>query len=799
MKRWKKILIGVVAVLVVLASVAYVIYGGGEHEGPGVVHPNPAPAATVVDKRARQQRAAASLAEPAAPADAPADVPADAPADVPMVRQILFGDLHVHTTFSVDAFLRSLPLAGGEGAHPPADACDFARFCSSLDFFALTDHAEALTPRHWRETKESVRQCNAVAGDPDDPDVIAFTGWEWSQVGQTPETHYGHKNVIFRDTEEARLPTRPIGSTGLVATAFGSNGGLSLWTLAQIPIREFSRRQRYLNLGYLQRQILAVDACRPGIDVHDLPTDCREVAPTPAVLFEKLAQWNLPVQVIPHGTTWGFYTPPGYAYDKQLARAQHDPDRQRLIEVYSGHGNSEEYRSWRAVGPRDERGKFMCMSSANPDYQPCCQRAAELVSRRTGEASYNRTPWSSTQNARRLYANAGTGGFNTVLGATVEEWSNCGQCTDCFLPSFSYRPGGSAQYILARGDFSQPDAPHHVRLGFMASSDNHSARPGTGYKEFARRRMTEAAGPISEAWRERLFGGRAARRPNAYPFDPTDVDQPPFKLTHLERQATFFMTGGLIAVHSQSRSRDAVWQAMERREVYGTSGPRILLWFDLHNGEGGGQGGSRPMGSEVALGQAPRFSVRAAGAFVQKPGCPDWVQGELGPERIERLCAGECYHPGDERHRITRVEVVKIRPQMSPDEDVAELIEDPWLILPCPADGAGCRVEFEDPDFVAGERTAVYYARAIQEPTPAVNGANLRCQDESCQQLSPCHGDYQTDKDDDCLADVEERAWSSPIFVDFDAAAAAEAQPESPVDPAPDPTVDPKVDPAAPR
>jgi hypothetical protein len=322
------------------------------------------------------------------------------------------------------------------------------------------------------------------------------------------------------------------------------------------------------------------------------------------------------------------------------------------------------------------------------------------------------------------------------------------------------------QYIMALSNFDRgPDDPMRFHFGFLASSDNHSARPGTGYKEYGRLYNTEARGPRDAEWYARVNEGvRTDASPVSVPIDEATRHLQNFQMLDFERQASFFLTGGLVGLHAEGRSREAVWKALEERAVYGTSGERILLWFDLLNAPEG----ERPMGSASALAENPRFRVRAAGGFRQLPGCPEASTGGLSPERLERLCRGECYHPGNERHAITRIEVVRIRPQERPGEPIGALIEDPWRTLRCPADPNGCTLEFEDPDFLAEHREVLYYVRAIQEPTPAVNAGQLRCKtDESgrCVEVEPCYGDYRTSRDEDCLAPNEERAWSSPIRV----------------------------------
>jgi hypothetical protein len=648
-------------------------------------------------------------------------------------KQILFGDLHVHTTFSFDAF-------------------------QMLDFWSINDHGVTLTPRRWAETVESVRQCDALAGDRANPDLVSYLGWEWTQVGSTPDNHYGHKNVVLRDLEDGSIPTRPITAgvppgmptiqdaapspflVGLLALATVRSGGL-----------EFAR--------YLA-EMADVPDCPSGVPVRELPNDCRDLAPTPRDLFAKLDDWGHAALVIPHGTTWGFYTPPGSAWDKQLTPQQHDPDRQRIIEVFSGHGNSEEFRGFREVILNAD-GTRSC-AEPTPDYLPSCWRAGEIIeSRCLAEEAAPEECAARAAAARQHFVDADrNGGAATVPATRVEDWQDSGQCRDCFQPAFNYRPRSAVQYIMA---LARPDAgkgPQRFRFGFIAASDNHSGRPGTGYKEVARTEFTETR-----------FGNfihtPLARVPEREPraeseeFDPGS-NIAPFAFWETERQASFFLNGGLAAVHSEGRDREAIFDAMQRREVYGTSGPRILLWFDLLNAPGGKP---VPMGGEVALEESPIFQVRAAGSFEQNPGCPEDAVDALRPERRARLCQDECYHPSDRRRLITRIEVVRIRPQATAGEEISALVEDPWRTLACAPDPAGCQVAFTDESFAVSGRDALYYVRAIEAPSPAVDADPFGCRrDETgrCVELDPCWG---RPDDDECLAETEERAWSSPIFV----------------------------------
>ncbi|MCX2981540.1 DUF3604 domain-containing protein [Halieaceae bacterium IMCC14734] len=716
----------------------------GEPQPVGDIHQQPVPATVQAARQAQQQSAFKAVAENAE-------------------KQILFGDFHVHTTWSNDAYVASLPISGGEGSHPPADACDYARYCSGLDFWSINDHAISLNQRRWREIKESVRQCNAVSGE-ENPDVVAFLGYEWTQADPTnANSHYGHKNVIFRHTDEERVAKRPIyAETDLGPAAFNP----TLISRMMLPLQKWRQQQIYQDWNLYMAEMESEPDCPHDVSSDLLPVDCKEGARSPADLFRKLAEQGHESLVIPHGNTWGMYTPPNITWDKQLAGANQNEQFQYLIEVFSGHGNSEEYRAFndRAYDPE---GKVYC-PAPSPDYLPTCVQAGRIVRQRCMSAGETAAECDRRELMARQYAVESDYPLATVPRSEPNDWLDAGQCRDCFLPAYTFRPGGSAQYALALGNFDDPDTPRRFRFGFLASSDNHTARPGTGYKERNRRHNVEGFSLADKFTRDFLMRKQPGPVPFSVPVESDVAFDQGLLLTHAERASSFYLTGGLVAVHAPRKDRDAIWNAVQSKETYGTSGDRILLWFDLLNaGAAGGQ--LAPMGSEVSLSENPRFQVRAVGALRQRPGCPDSSVNALGQERLARLCYGECFNPGDERKLITRIEVVRIRPQTRPGEPISGLIEDTWLTHHCPPDPNGCQFDFEDPDFNSTGRETVYYVRAIEEASEAVNAALMRCQYDDnghCTSANICAGSpLFTDPADDCLASNEERAWSSPIFV----------------------------------
>tara|TARA_Y100000768_G_scaffold379994_1_gene356486 strand:- start:268 stop:1167 length:900 start_codon:yes stop_codon:yes gene_type:complete len=294
----------------------------------------------------------------------------------------------------------------------------------------------------------------------------------------------------------------------------------------------------------------------------------------------------------------------------------------------------------------------------------------------------------------------------------------------------------STQAALA-SQVNTENVVNSFKLGLIGSTDNHKARAGAGYKEFARKAM-------GDSW-----GAK----------DNLTWILPP------ERGASFYSTGGLVAVHAGKLDREEIYGSLYKREVYATSGERILLWFNLKK-----DNEIIPMGSETSFSRIPVFEVKAVGSYKQMPGCPDYVTNTMSKDEISRLCLNECYNPSNERNKIDRIEIVKITPteKLYALEDA---IQDPWQVFECEDDGEGCSISFEDADYTEEKVSSLYYVRAIQEETLAVGGDPLRCELNSqgeCIKINPCYASGPDfNPNDDCLAPIGERAWSSPIFLNY--------------------------------
>jgi hypothetical protein len=219
-----------------------------------------------------------------------------------------------------------------------------------------------------------------------------------------------------------------------------------------------------------------------------------------------------------------------------------------------------------------------------------------------------------------------------------------------------------------------------------------------------------------------------------------------------------FNPGGLAVVWAEENTRESLFAAMKRREVYGTSGPRIALRFfggwdfaETACADGvakAGYAGGVPMGGDLpeppSAGGGPRFLVSA----LRDPGAADSPGTPL-----QRLQVVKGWIEGGE----TREQVYDV----AGGANGAGV--DP---LTCEARGPGadafCAV-WRDPDFDPDER-AFYYARAVENPVCRWSqqicvAHGVRCDDPASigEGLESCCSEAHQPT-------VQERAWSSPIW-----------------------------------
>ena len=280
------------------------------------------------------------------------------------------------------------------------------------------------------------------------------------------------------------------------------------------------------------------------------------------------------------------------------------------------------------------------------------------------------------------------------------------------------------RYVLSEGLAEEERlGVNPFKLGVMASTDTHNGMAG---------------GVVEESWPGHL-GVADAQRADRLVEESGGM------------HGMAYNPGGLVGVWAEENRRDSIFDALARREVFGTSGPRIKPRFfggwsypqdlcsargrlEMADRAGVAMGGDLPTRSSD---QAPVFVALA----LADPGSPAAPGGDL--QRIQ-IIKGWVSEDGTLNEEVFDV--------AGGDNGAGVDTET------CETKGQGSRelcAVWTDPDFDP-DRRAVYYARVLENPS-------CRYSAHECADLAP------EDRPAGCAhrvmeASQQERAWTSPIW-----------------------------------
>jgi hypothetical protein len=291
-----------------------------------------------------------------------------------------------------------------------------------------------------------------------------------------------------------------------------------------------------------------------------------------------------------------------------------------------------------------------------------------------------------------------------------------------------HRRGSFVRQALLDGmSQARNGAGNPFKLGFIGDTDTHNA--AASHEEF------NFTGKFA-------FENNAKERLTGVPGAPAGQIQ----------QIQEFSSGGLAGVWAPQNTREAIWDAMQRKETFGTSGPmmkvRFFGSFDYAPGDVSkadfvklAYAKGVPMGGDLkpGAGKAPTFLVMAL---------KDPKSGNL--DRIQ-IVKGWLDAAGKQHEKIYDVAWSGER-KIGANGKLPAVGNSVDLKTATYTDAIGAAqlaAGWTDPDFKPGER-AFYYARVLEIPTPRWN-----TYDAVRMKMAPLTK---------VPATLQERAWSSPIW-----------------------------------